>query len=146
MNAHLEPFAITPYEPALLALAVLSLIVLLQALLTAPLAFLRGEQSPGAPVSGDYTWRSFRVLRTHANSVESLGPFGFALLAAMIAGSHPLLVNGLAAAHVVFRALFWVIYYGGFGKTAGGPRTLCFIGGLATNIVLAGAAITALAR
>ena len=133
-----------PYQSALLALSCLALIVLVQALLTAPLAFLSNEQSPGSPLVGDHKLRSFRVLRTHANSVENLPPFGFALLAAIVAGASVALVNWVAIAHVTFRVLFWVVYYTGVGKVAGGPRTLCFVGGLATNVILAIAAILAL--
>lgn len=131
------------YYPALLALAALSLAVLIQALLTAPLAFSSNEQVPGAPLAGDHSLRSFRVLRTHANSVESLPPFGFALLAAVALSVAPSLVNWLAILHLVFRLGFWVVYYIGVGKVAGGPRTLCFIGGMLSNLVLAGACLYA---
>jgi len=135
---------LAPYQPALVALALLSLAVLIQALLTAPLAFVSAEQVPGSPLQGDHTLRSFRVVRTHANSVESLPPFGFALLLAVVAGANVSLVNWLAGIHVVFRLLFWVVYYTGIGQVAGGPRTLSFVGGLVSNVVLAGVAVTAL--
>jgi len=131
------------YHPALLALAVLSLAVLIQALLTAPLAFITNEQVPGRPLVGDHGRRSFRVLRTHANSVESMPPFGFALLVAIALSVSPSLVNWLAIIHVGFRLGFWVVYYIGVGKVAGGPRTLCFIGGMLSNVVLAGACLYA---
>lgn len=134
---------LAPYHPALLALAVLSLAVLIQALLTAPLAFITNEQVPGGPLVGDHSMRSYRVLRTHANSVESLPPFGFALLVAIALSVSPSLVNWLAIIHVAFRLGFWVVYYLGVGKIAGGPRTLCFIGGMLSNVILAGACLYA---
>jgi len=132
------------YQPALLALAVLTLVVLIQAVLTAPLAFIREEQLPGKPLQGDHNLLSFRVLRTHANSVESLGPFGFALLLAIAAGSSSTLVNWCAGLHVLFRLIFWAVYYAGAGKVAGGPRTLSYIGATLANFVLAGSAVVAL--
>lgn len=142
-----EPFTlIATYHPALLALAILCFAVLTQALLTAPLAFIKGEQAPGSPIQGDHALLSFRALRTHANSAESLAPFGLSLLVAIAAGSSSSLVNWLAGLHVGFRLLFWVIYYQGIGQVAGGPRTLAFVGGLLTNMILTGTAIYALLR
>ncbi|MFK7914481.1 MAG: MAPEG family protein [Pseudomonadales bacterium] len=124
------------YQPALLSLAALCLTVLIQALLTAPLAFISGAQTPGAPLRGDHTQRAFRVLRTHANSAENLAPFGLTLLIAMVVGAHASLVNTLAMLHLGFRLLFWLAYYLGVGKVAGGPRTLAYVGGLLTNFAL----------
>ncbi len=129
------------YQPALLALSVLCLVVLLQALLTAPLAFVSEEQLPGMPLKGDHTWRSFRVIRTHANSIESMPPFGFAVLLAIVIGVNSSLVNWLAGIHVVARLGFWAVYYTGTGKVAGGLRTLFFVAGMASNWVLAGSCI-----
>ena len=136
MNPIIEPQLIAAYLPALQALSVLCLAVLIQSLLTAPLAFLRGEQAPGMPLKGDHTQLSFRVLRTHLNSVESLAPFGFILLLAVLFQASNPWVNGLAIAHVLFRLLFWAVYYSGIGKVAGGLRTLCFVGGLTSNLIL----------
>ncbi|WP_223787360.1 MAPEG family protein [Marinicella meishanensis] len=124
------------YDWALLAFALLCLVVMAQSFLTAPLAFLKQEQAPGMPLQGDHSLLSFRVLRTHLNSVESLGPFGFTLMLALLLGTNPTWVNGLALTHVAFRLLFWVVYYSGLGKVAGGARTLCFVGGLLANLAL----------
>ncbi len=134
---------IAAYHPAILSLAVLSLAVLLQAFLTAPLAFVSNEQAPGMPLTGDHSLLSFRAVRTHMNSVESLSPFGFALLAAMLLSANPSLVNWVAIIHLGFRLLFWAVYYSGVGKVAGGLRTMSFVGGLLANLVLVGAAIYA---
>ncbi len=124
------------YQPALLSLSFLCLMVLLQNLLTAPLAFLKKEQSPGMPLNGDHSLFSFRVLRTHANSVESLGPFGLVVIIGILVQANITLVNWLAVIHVVLRLGFWVVYYSGKGKVAGGPRTICFVGGLISNFIL----------
>jgi len=136
MNPIIEPNLLSAYQPALLALAILCLAVLIQSLLTAPLAFLRQQQAPGMPLQGDHSLLSFRVLRTHLNSVESLAPFGFTLLLALWFHTLAGWVNGLAIAHVLFRLLFWAVYYSGIGKVAGGIRTLCFVGGLTSNLIL----------
>ena len=129
--------SLSPYEPSILALAVLCVAVMIQSFATAPLAFINEEQAPGMPLKGDHDLLSFRVLRTHANSVENLPLFGFSLLAAILAGSGPSLVNWLAGIHVASRLAFWVVYYSGVGKVAGGPRTLTFVGGALSNLVLA---------
>ena len=98
--------SLSPYEPSILALAVLCVAVMIQSFATAPLAFINEEQAPGMPLKGDHDLLSFRVLRTHANSVENLPLFGFSLLAAILAGSGPSLVNWLASIHVASRLAF----------------------------------------
>ncbi len=133
------------YKPSLIVLAALCLILLIQALLTAPFAFIKEEQIPGGPLRGDVSLFSFRVLRTHSNSVETLHAFGFALLLAIVAGVAPTIVNVIALIFLVARLAFWAIYYSGIGKQAGGPRTLCFVAGLLANFVLVIAALIKLA-
>ncbi len=131
----IEPL-LNSYQSALIALLILCLCVLIQSFLTAPLAFLKQEQSPGMPLNGDHKLFSFRVLRTHNNSVESLAPFAISLIIAIVIGVQDTAVNWLAMIHVAFRLLFWAVYYSGIGKVAGGIRTLCFVGGLLANIAL----------
>ncbi len=127
---------VVSYQPALLALSLLCLMVLLQNLLTAPFAFLKQQQSPGMPLKGDHSLFSFRALRTHANSVESLGPFGLIVIVAVLVGIQASLINWLASLHVILRLGFWLVYYSGKGKVAGGPRTICFVGGLLANFII----------
>jgi len=141
----LIPEAFEAYQPALMALSVLTLAVLVQSVLTAPLAFASGEQVPGAPLLGDHSALSFRVVRTHGNSVENLPVFGFAVLLAAVAGTNINLVNWLAGVHVVFRLACWAVYYSGWGRPSGGPRTLCFIGALLANLVLVVSALVTFA-
>ena len=135
---------LTAYTPALAALATLCLAVLVQSFLTAPLAFIGEEQVPGMPLRGDHTLLSFRVLRTYANSVENLPVFATSLLLAALVGVSPWLVNGLAVVHVASRLAFWGVYYRGAGKIAGGPRSMIYVLGALSNIVLACAVIFAL--
>lgn len=129
------------YQTSFLVLAGVSLITLIQNFATAPLAYINQEQVPGLPLQFDHSKLSFRAVRTYANSVESFPAFGWALLAAIVAGASPALVNWLAGGYFVSRLVFWVLYYSGIGKPAGGPRTLAYVAGLLCNIGLAGAAI-----
>lgn len=129
------------YHYSFLVLAGLALVNLIQSFLIAPLSFISEEQAPGMPLQHDHSRLSFRVQRTYGNSTETLPAFGWALFVAIIAGTLPVLVNGLAIGYFVFRLLFWWIYYAGIGKVAGGPRTLSFVGGVLCNSALAIAAI-----
>lgn len=132
------------YRASFTVLGVVSLVTLLQNGLTAPLAFVTEEQVPGMPLRFDHSKLSFRASRTFSNSAESLPAFGFALLVAIAAGGSAPWVNGLALLFLVARLAFWAIYYSGIGKTAGGPRTLAYVTGLASNIGLACLALWAL--
>ena len=145
MNSLLDavPY-LAAYRPSFVILAILALVVLVQNFLTAPLAFIKNEQTPGMPLKHDHSMLSFRAMRTYANSTETFPAFGWALLVAVVAGAAPLLINWLAGIYLAFRMIFWVVYYSGIGKVAGGARTMAHIGGLLTNIILAGAAIHAL--
>ncbi len=132
------------YRPALMVLAILSLMTLIQNFLTAPLAFVKEEQVPGMPLRFDHTKLSFRALRTYQNSAESLPAFVAALLVAIIAGSAAMVINIAAGVYLAARVAFWAFYYAGLGKIAGGPRTLSFVVCLLANIVIATAALVAL--
>lgn len=134
---------ISQYQSGLIALAAVCLLTLIQSLLTAA-AFADGTQTPGVPLSGDHNVFSFRVVRAYANATENLPAFGFALFVAILAGANPTLVNWLAILYVVFRVAFSAVYYAGIGVAAGGPRTMLYVGGLATNVVLTITAIYAL--
>ncbi len=134
---------LTAYQTSFFILAALSLTTLIQNFLSAPLAFVHEEQVPGLPLKFDHTKLSFRVLRTYSNSVENFPAFGWALLVAIVAGASPTIVNWIAMIYFAFRMLFWAVYYTGVGKVAGGPRTMIFVGGLLSNIVLSGVAIWA---
>ena len=135
--------ALSAYQPAVVAFAALCVAVVLQAFLTAPLAFVSGEQAPGMPLRGDHSMLSFRVVRTYANSVESLPAFGFSLLLAIALGVGATAVNWLAGIHVASRLAFWAIYFSGVGAVAGGPRTIAYVGGALSNLVLAALALHA---
>lgn len=126
------------YHVALTAIGVLILAVLIQSVLQAPLAFAKEQQAPGAPLKGSHKDFSFRVVRTFLNSIENLPMILGATVLAILMGVRPTWVNGLIVLHVFFRLTFWGVYYSGVGKVAGGPRTLSFIGGWFTNLILMG--------
>ncbi|MEJ8473192.1 MAPEG family protein [Roseibium algae] len=132
------------YRPSFAILALLVIVTIVQAILCVPLAFLKKEQTPGLPLKLDHSSLSFRVMRTYSNTVETLPIFGFALLAASAAGTSPALVNWLAGIYLAFRLLYWAVYYSGIGRASGGPRSMCFIGAMTANAVLAVAALITL--
>ncbi len=125
------------YHPALLALAILCLAVLIQSFLAGVIGLGKSGEEPGKPLRGGHEDFSFRTLRTYGNSVENLPAFGITVLLAIIAGVAASLVNWLAAIHVLIRLVYWAIYYVGVGKVAGGPRTMAYAAGLIANLILA---------
>jgi uncharacterized MAPEG superfamily protein len=132
------------YAPAILWLVALCLIVLVQGFLAGALGLGGGEETAGMPLKGDHSKRSFRILRTYANSAENFGVMAAATALAIVAGANVTMVNWLVGLHVVFRLIYWVIYYAGIGKVAGGPRTISYVGGWLMNLVLALAAAYAM--
>ena len=140
--------ALAGYQPALLALAVLAVVVPVQGFLAGALGLARSDEVPGRPLKGGHPDQSFRILRTYANSTENLPAFMAAVVLAIIAGAGAMLVNVLAVIHLVARLAYWLIYYGGIGKAGGGVRTIVYVIGLLANIglsVLAAFAVWGLA-
>lgn len=125
------------YRPALIALTVLCLAVLVQSFLAGILGFKDGVEVPGIPLKGNHQDFTFRALRTYGNSVENLPAFAIVVVLAVIVGASPGLVNWLAGIHVAIRLAYWGIYYSGIGKVAGGPRTGVYVLGWLVNLVLA---------
>lgn len=135
---------VSAYQPAIMALIVLTLIVLLQSFAGAFFCFVKGDKVPGAPLTGDHGELGFRSMRCYQNGVENLPAFAVALFIAIAAGAGASLVNMLAIIHVGFRVLYMAIYYSGYGKPAGGPRSLTYVAGWAVNVVLVVIALLAL--
>ncbi len=125
------------YQPALLALTILCLAVLVQSFLAGVIGLGKSDEEPGRPLKGGHGDFSFRTLRTYANSVENLAVFGLIVLLAMFAGASASWVNWLVGSHVAFRLAYWAVYYSGAGKIAGGPRTILYVLGWFANLVLA---------
>lgn len=125
------------YHPSLLALTILCLAVLVQSFLAGVLGLAGGEETAGLPLRGNHEKFSFRTLRTYGNSTENLPAFATTLILAILAGVGAVLVNWLAILHVAFRMVYWAVYYKGIGKVGGGVRTIVYVLGLITNIILA---------
>lgn len=125
------------YQPAVVALVVLCLAVLVQSFLAGILGLAKSDEVPGRPLKGDHPDFSFRVLRTYGNSTENLPAFGFTLLAAILVGAPASWVNWLAGIHVALRMVYWFAYYKGLTPVGGGPRSLIYVAGWAANLVLA---------
>lgn len=138
MNSLIEIWpALAGYQPALFAMAALSLALLVQGFLAGALGLAKSDEVPGRPLKGGHGDRSFRVLRTYANSTENMPAFTAALVVAIVAGASIVMVNILAVAHLVCRLGYWFVYYAGLGKTGGGLRTIIYVLGLLANIGLA---------
>jgi len=130
----------TLYHPALLALTILCLSILVQSFVMPIFAFTeKGGQKPGRVVGGPDQF-SFRVLRTYLNSTETLPAFMGALVVAIIVGVDPLWVNRLAGIFVLFRLFFWAVYYSKLGIATPG----CFVIASIANIILAVITVLAL--
>lgn len=134
---------ISAYQPAITALTVLTLIVLLQSFAGAFFCFIKGDKVPGLPLTGDHGELGFRSMRCYQNGVENLPAFAIALTIAIVAGAGASLVNMLAVIHVGFRVLYMAIYYSGYGKPAGGPRSITYVAGWLVNVVLVVVALLA---
>ncbi len=125
------------YQPAILALTLLCLMVLIQSFLAGVLGLAPGDQVAGMPLKGSHADKSFRVMRTYANSTENLSVFVATVVLAIVAGVDQTWVNWLVGLHVAIRALYWAVYYAGIGKVAAGPRTVTYVMGWLMNLLLA---------
>ena len=124
------------YRIALFALVVLCCAVLVQSVMTGLFAFTkRGGQTPGK-IIGDPQDFSYRVIRTHANSIENLPAFAVIVILAALVGVDTQWVNGLACAHVGLRLLFWPIYYSPIGAITPGLRSPIYALALIVNFIL----------
>ena len=137
------PEFIAPYQPAVISLIALTLIVLVQSFLGAFLGFVKGGKVPGAPLEGGHDDVGFRALRCYQNGVENLPAFAAALIAAILVGASAATVNLLAILHLALRVVYSGVYYAGIGKPAGGPRSLLYVVGWGVNIALAIVALLA---
>ncbi|WP_165775675.1 MAPEG family protein [Paramylibacter kogurei] len=138
------PELVATYSTALLALGVLTLLMVVQATIAGIVKNVISGQPAGVTVRGNIEHRTFRVVRSHENSVENFSALMAASLLAMIAGASPTWVTYLVVAAVVLRLLHWVFYVMRIGPDAGGPRTIAYVLGLLINLALAIMAIIAL--
>lgn len=135
---------VTTYQTALLALAVLAFILMLQSFIAG--AYKNGvmKQNSGAPVEGTMDDLVFRIVRTHMNGVENFSAFFAASILAMIAGANVKWLTWLIIATVVLRVIYWVLYYARVGTDNGGARSITHVVALIVNMAIAGMAVAAL--
>lgn len=105
--------------------------------LAGALGLARSDEVPGQPLKGSHKDSSFRIIRTYGNSNENFSILIASALLAVLAGVPANWVNWLVGLHILVRMLYWVVYYGGFGKVAAGPRTIIYTMGWLLNAVLA---------
>lgn len=129
--------AIQPYSTALLCLIVLVLSVCAQSFISTFTNLLKREGTPGKVVEGNHGDSHWRIYRTHQNSVENFSPFAATVLAGVLAGASAGWINALAVIHLLARLTHWFVYSQGIGALAMGPRTISFVIGFASNIVMA---------
>ena len=135
---------IATYPTALLALAVLSFILILQSFIAG--AYKNGvmKQNSGSPVEGTMDDLVFRIVRTHMNGVENFSAFFAASLLAMMAGASVKWLTWLVVATVALRILYWVLYYARIGGDNGGIRSITHVVALILNLIIGVMGIIAL--
>ncbi len=135
---------ITTYQTALLALGVLSLAVVVQSFIAGLVKNGISGQPAGVDVTGDISDRTFRIARTHLNSIENFSALFAASVLAMMAGANAQWLTWLVLAAVGLRLIYWPIYYARFGKDGGGLRSFVHVFALVANMGIAALAIWAL--
>lgn len=132
------------YPTALLALAVLAFILILQSFIAGFYKNGVKKQDSGMIVQGTMDDLVFRVVRTHMNGVENFSAFFAASLLAMIAGVGVKWLTWLIVATVVLRVIYWVLYYARIGADNGGIRSITHVVTLVVNLVIGVMAVAAL--
>jgi len=128
---------VQPYTPALAAVALMVLMVIVQSFHSTFVNGIKRESTSGMPVDGSYADQHWRLYRAHQNSVENFSIFAAAVFAAILLGASASLIAILAWVHLGARVVHWVTYIKGIGAHAGGPRTMAFIVGFFANAIIA---------
>ncbi len=125
-----------PYTSALVAVALLVLLVVVQSFHSTFINAIKRESTTGMPVDGTYADQHWRIYRVHQNSVENFSIFAAAVFAAVLVGASAGWLATLAWVHLIARVAHWVIYIMGIGPAGGGPRTIAFvIGFFSTGLI-----------
>ncbi|MEM1130499.1 MAG: MAPEG family protein [Pseudomonadota bacterium] len=119
---------LSAYGPAAMALALFALMGLVLGAAAGAAGVRAGCVSGDVPPA-DYSSRDYRIARAHLNLTENAGLFASVLLAAIVAGVAPILVNWVAWLIALTRAGMVAVHVGGQGKPSGGPRSLLFAAG-----------------
>lgn len=129
--------SIQPYSTALLCLIILVLAVSAQSFISTFANLLKREGTPGKIVEGNHGDSHWRLYRVHQNSVENFSPFAATVIAGVLVGASAGWINTLAVIHLVARLTHWFVYNQGIGAVAMGPRTISYVVGFASNVVMA---------
>ena len=129
--------SVLPYSTALLCLIVLVLVVCIQSFTSTFINLLKREGTPGKIIEGNHEESHWRVYRVHQNSVENFSPFAATVITGVLVGASAGWINILAIVHLIARLAHWVIYAKGIGPVASGPRTISYVIGFVSNIVMA---------
>ena len=79
----------------------------------------------------------YRIDRVHMNSVEALTPFVVPALLAMMVGIRPALLATLVWVYIAIRVIHVAVYLRGGNASKGGSiRTILYVAGALTTVVL----------
>lgn len=109
------------YGSSIAALGAFTVLMLLQILAADVVGILR-KHAPGTPVAADHGSTLFRVVRTVANTNESVAVFLGGLLFCVLSSASPQYTAYAAWAYVLSRASYTVCYYANLQV----PRSICF--------------------
>jgi len=129
--------SLQPYSTALLWLMILVLAVCAQSFISTFVNLLKHKGTPAKTVDGNHKELPWRLYRVHQNSIENFSPFAASVFAGILVGASVSLVNLLAMVHVIARLIHWFIYAQGIGAVASGPRTISYVVGFVSNVLLA---------
>lgn len=119
---------VQPYASALTAVALSTLLVLVQSFHSTFVNFIKSEKNPsGMPVEGTYSDQHWRIYRVHQNSMENFSAFAAAVFAAVLVGVSAGWLAILAWVYLAARVAHWVLYVMGIGPAGAGPRTIAFV-------------------
>ena len=128
------------YSHAIASMALFALVALALGPMAARAKAAAGVVSGAGPVP-DYADPVYRLWRAYQNATEIAGVFCIAVMAAILAGAAPVLVNWLASLFLVSRLAHAFVHVRGIGAANFGPRTFLFVFGWA---MCAGLALAAL--
>ena len=124
------------YGHAIASMVLFALIAMVLSPLSA-MAKRRDGVAPGGLPQQDYSSRTYRLYRAHANAIETLPVFIAVTVAAMLAGVSSHWVNWLASLVVVGRLAMLYFHVSGRGDPYAGPRSIFYVLSMACCLLLA---------
>lgn len=124
-----------PYAIGIISLLIFVLIVLVQSALVGA-GKANAGLTPGSNPDPDYNSSIYRLNRSHQNGVEIMPAAAVAMLVSILLGVSSWWVNLLMALFLLTRVIYIVIYARNVGKPTQGVRTVVFVAGWATLVIL----------